>query len=115
MLSQLYRDLYDLNAHPDMRGRARVTIDAIAGASAGSVTGLILAQALALGRTPDDLERRMRACWVELLEISNLLQPSDGSDAGDAIFTDAVMDRVIQARWKSRPPTRRRRSRSHSG
>ncbi len=46
VIAQLYRDFHTVNQA--MGGRARLVIDAIAGASAGSVTGLILAQALAL-------------------------------------------------------------------
>lgn len=95
VLSQLYRDLFAFNVHPEIRGKARVTIDAIAGASAGSITGLILAQALALNDPPDELERRMRTCWVDLLEIHHLLQSPPGLPAGDSLFTDAVVQNVI--------------------
>lgn len=93
VLSQMYRDIYDLNA--SLRGRVKVAIDAISGASAGSVTGLILAQAISLGRTPDDLEQRMRDCWVELLDIENLLNESSAEDAAGSIFTNAVVDTVV--------------------
>jgi hypothetical protein len=94
VLTQLYRDLYVFNAQ--MKGRARVSIDAVAGASAGSITGLILAQALALGSPPDLLEARMRTCWVDLLDIHGLLAPSAQPDAwAGAVFTDGVVDKII--------------------
>src|ERR1700722_4295227 len=73
VVSQLYRDISDFNIHPDIVGKAQVSIDAISGASAGSVTGLILAQAIGLGVEPDELERLMRICWIELLDIHSLL------------------------------------------
>jgi predicted acylesterase/phospholipase RssA len=104
VLSQLYRDLHAFNAAPDMQGRARVTIDAIAGASAGSITGLILAQAIALGDTPDDLEKRMRDCWIELLDIQHLLKPSPGEAVGDAIFTGSVVEEIVQTSLRIPPP-----------
>src|SRR5580700_7716618 len=73
VVSQLYRDISDLNSHTDIAGRARVSIDAISGASAGSITGVILAQAIGLGLDPDELEQLMRICWIELLDIHSLL------------------------------------------
>ncbi len=96
VLSQMYRDLYAFNRHPRMAGKAKVTIDAIAGASAGSITGLILAQALSLGRSPDDLEARMRACWVELLNIEALLKPS-ATDPKQSLFTNGVVADIVAA------------------
>jgi predicted acylesterase/phospholipase RssA len=94
VLTQLYRDLSVFNAQ--MKGRACVSIDAIAGASAGSITGLILAQALALGSPPERLEAHMRACWVDLLDIHHLLAPAtDPATASGALFTDGVVEKII--------------------
>lgn len=62
---------------------------------AGSISGLILAQALAAGSHPDALERRMRRCWVDLLDIRNLLKASGAKDAGASRFTDAVVQEII--------------------
>jgi hypothetical protein len=73
-------------------GKSELRIDAIAGSSAGSVTGLTLAQAIALNAVPDELERRMRACWVEGLNLVNLLEPADA--LAQAFFTDEALDRV---------------------
>ena len=97
VLTQLYRDLFVFNQHPDIAGRARVAIDAVAGASAGSVTGLILSQAIALKRSPAELEAAMRACWVDLLEIHNLLKSSKGAASAESIFTSAIFDTVVGA------------------
>ena len=96
VLTQLYHDLHTFNRHPDIQGKARVVIDAIAGASAGSITGLILAQALSLGLPPAVLETRMRACWVELLSIENLLKPS-ATDHSQSLFTAGVVEDVVKA------------------
>ncbi|BDI29943.1 hypothetical protein CCAX7_19940 [Capsulimonas corticalis] len=95
VLTQLYRDLYDFNRNADIAGRARVAIDAVAGASAGSVTGLILSQGIALKVPPDKLEAAMRLCWVELLEIHNLLKSSQGAESVESLFTSAIFDDVV--------------------
>ena len=95
VLTQLYRDLHVFNAQ--MQGKAQVSIDVIAGASAGSITGLILAQALSLGSPPALLESHMRTCWVDLLDIHHLLAPAaQPKDSGGAIFTDGVVDKIIE-------------------
>jgi len=95
VLTQLYRDLVVFNAQ--MQGKAQVSIDVIAGASAGSITGLILAQALSLGSPPALLESHMRTCWVDLLDIHHLLTPAaQPKDSGGAIFTDGVVDKIIE-------------------
>ncbi len=93
VIAQLYRDFHTVNQA--MGGRARLVIDAIAGASAGSVTGLILAQALALRQAPDQLEARMRACWVDQLDILGLLAPA--TDPAQALFTEGAITRAEEA------------------
>ena len=94
VLTQLYRDLYVFNTQ--MKGKAQVSIDVIAGASAGSITGLIMAQALSLGSPPALLEAHMRTCWVDLLDIHHLLTPAaQAAGSGGAIFTDGVVDKII--------------------
>ncbi len=103
VLCQLYRDLYAFNRLPDIHGQVSVSIDAIAGASAGSITGLILAQALSLGLPPELLETRMRACWIELLSLEQLLKPWD-QDSLEGIFTGGVVPEVIR-RALEIPPT----------
>ncbi len=104
VLCQLYRDLAEFNAHQDIVGKAQVRIDAIAGASAGSITGLILAQAIGSGATPDTLEARMRACWIDLLEIHNLLGPSGKKEVEDSLFTGAVVDKIVHEALQIPPP-----------
>jgi predicted acylesterase/phospholipase RssA len=94
VLTQLYHDLYWFNQN--MAGRAHVAIDVIAGASAGSVTGLILAQALALGDAPDRLEKHLRTCWVDLLSIQNLLTVAkDPQGSRGAVFSGDVIEQII--------------------
>jgi predicted acylesterase/phospholipase RssA len=100
VIAQLYRDFHTVNQAMD--GRARLVIDAIAGASAGSVTGLILAQALALQHSPDQLEARMRACWVDQLDILELLDPA--ADPAQALFTDGAISRAEEAVVLYPPP-----------
>src|SRR5690349_14252565 len=82
VLSQLYRDFDAVN-------RAglgcRLVIDAISGASAGSITGLILAQGLALEWEPEAFQQRMWQAWVVGPDISALLQPARGPE--ESIFT----------------------------
>lgn len=97
VLCQLYRDLQDFNNHTDIQGKAKIAIDCIAGASAGSITGLIFAQALALNLSPDQLEKRMRSCWIEILEIHNLLTTPEGEAAGDSLFTGSVVAKIVKA------------------
>ena len=45
-------------------GQAPLVIDVIAGASAGAVTGALLAHHLATGRSAADFERRLRELWT---------------------------------------------------
>ena len=97
VLTQLYKDIWNFNGHPSVEGKACLKIDAVAGASAGSITGLILTQAISLGLTPDILEERMRTCWVQDLAIENLLAPSTQPITGDAVFTDEVIQKIREA------------------
>ncbi len=103
VVSQLYRDIHDFNAHPDIAGKAHVSIDAISGASAGSITGLILAQGVGLGLPPDEMERLLRLCWIELLDIQNLLSTADSDSQGCSIFSDQVVSTILQQAFTSSP------------
>jgi hypothetical protein len=94
VLTQLYRDLHTINALPEADDRLRLTIDAIAGSSAGSVTGLILARALALESDPQTFERAMRACWVEGLDVTALLSPPH--DPANAVFSNDCLERIAR-------------------
>ena len=106
VLSQMYRDLVHFNAHPDIVDCASLKIDVIAGASAGSITGLLLAQALSLGLTPDVFESRMRAFWVELLDIRELLEEDPHKAYVNTLFTDAVIDKIASATLELEPQPR---------
>jgi len=101
VVSQLYKDIHDFNAHADIEGKARVSIDAISGASAGSITGLILAQGIGLGLPPDEIERLLRLCWIELLDIRNLLSTTDSDSQGCSIFSDQVISTIINQALQS--------------
>lgn len=94
VLTQLYRDIHAINALPESDGRLRLTIDAVAGSSAGSVTGLILARALSLESDPETFERAMRACWVEGLDVTALLEPPH--DAANAAFSNECLERIAR-------------------
>ncbi len=96
VLCQLYCDIGDFNAHIDIQGKAKISIDCIAGASAGSITGLIFAQALALNLSPEKLEERMKSCWIDILKIQNLLQTPDGEEAKDSLFTGSVVEKIVK-------------------
>lgn len=91
---QLYRSVSAFNEHPQIQSRASLRIDAIAGASAGAVTGLALGQAIAVRRSPAELETRLRSCWVDMLNLENLLSDPSGEDPDDALFTDTIMRQV---------------------
>ncbi len=96
VVSQLYRDIYDFNQNASLAGKAKLAMDAISGASAGSITGLILAQGIGLNLTPDDMERLLRLCWVELLDIKELLAPSPPGEVDvRSVFSDQVVTQII--------------------
>jgi predicted acylesterase/phospholipase RssA len=70
VLSQIYADVVQINA---LSGAPVLGIDAIAGASAGAVTGTILAQAIATKATPADLTKRLQDTWVAGLGLDALI------------------------------------------
>ncbi len=88
VLCQLYEDLTAING---AGLGCRLVIDAISGASAGSITGLILAQALATGWTPDKFRERMREAWITGPDVIALLRPASGPE--ESLFTQ---DRLAQ-------------------
>lgn len=96
VVCQLYRDIHDFNNHQDITGKAHVSIDAISGASAGSITGLILAQGIGLALPPDEMERLLRLCWIEILDITHLLSATDTGSQARSIFSDHVVTEIIQ-------------------
>lgn len=69
-----------------------LAIDALAGASAGAVTAVLLARAISLGLTPDQLEEQMKDVWIESLDIENLLEDLYSKD--NAIFHSGIIDRL---------------------
>jgi predicted acylesterase/phospholipase RssA len=90
VLTQLYADVWAYNekAAED----EKIVIDALAGASAGAVTALILAKALAYGYPPEELEAAMRKVWVEGLDIKNLLADLESKD--NAMFDGKTIDEL---------------------
>lgn len=90
VLSQLYADTCKYN---EIRGdRRMLAIDALAGASAGAVTAVLLARAISLGLTPDQLEEQMKDVWIESLDIENLLEDLYSKD--NAIFHSGIIERL---------------------
>src|SRR5436305_9484043 len=79
VLTQLYRDLAAMNKE---LGENRFKLDVIAGSSAGSVTGLIMARAIAVGATPKQFEQAISACWVDGLSVEKMLTPPDDLSNG---------------------------------
>jgi hypothetical protein len=95
VLSQIYADVAEVNAKA---GVTALGIDAIAGASAGSVTGALLAQALVMGEAPSGLTKRMRDVWVDGLQILKLFGDTDNdhNSAFDPACLDAIADQVLE-------------------
>lgn len=99
VLSQLYEDLVAVN-RADLG--CRLVIDAISGASAGSITGLILAQALAMTWTPAQFRERMRQAWVTAPDVIALLQPVAGPE--ESLFTQDRLGATARATVDDLPP-----------
>jgi hypothetical protein len=95
VLARLYRDLQAINALAIRARTPRLVIDAVAGSSAGAVTGLLLVQALTLDLPPEDFEGIMRRVWVEGLDILALLEPAE--DPAEAIFTQTAIKKLMDA------------------
>lgn len=81
VLAQAYADCFAMNRRSE---KPVAQIDAIAGASAGAVTGVVLAQALVSGASPDSLTKRMRDLWIDGLDIRALL--GDTKNPSRALF-----------------------------
>ena len=80
VLTQLYADLEALNSHPTLSQSLKFEIDVIAGASAGSITGLTLARAIVTGASPRAFGNAISDCWVRGLSVQHFLQfPEDVS------------------------------------
>jgi predicted acylesterase/phospholipase RssA len=89
VISQLYRDFWELNS----TGRYDLKMDVIAGSSAGSVTGLILARAIAQNRTPDELDAALHACWVEMLDLVEMVSPP--ASKSNSLITSELLEQVV--------------------
>ncbi|AIE83763.1 patatin [Fimbriimonas ginsengisoli Gsoil 348] len=87
VLAQIYADVAALNQHS---GEQVVGIDAIAGASAGAVTGALLAQAIATSASSDWLTGRLLKAWVEDLNADTLLGKTD--NASHSLFDPTAFD-----------------------
>jgi len=82
-VAQLYEDLQSVTKSTD--GQVKLIIDVVAGSSAGAVTGLFLAQALAQDLTPAAFRQSLSNLWVKNLDILSLLSPA--SDPAQGLFT----------------------------
>lgn len=86
-----FRDLLDLlSSVADIR----VVVDAIAGASAGGVNGIMLARAIAHD-LPLDSHSRM---WLENADVTRLARPQAGLSRYLKISISPVLDQLISAR-----------------
>jgi predicted acylesterase/phospholipase RssA len=101
VLTQLYRDLYVINETVREDRLPAFRIDAIAGSSAGSITGLLLTRALTTNATPAQFEEAMRACWVDGLDIQNLL--GDSTDPANSAFASGFIDELSRNAFESLP------------
>ncbi|TYC56320.1 patatin-like protein [Rhodobacterales bacterium] len=97
-----YQDLLDqLSSIADIR----VVVDAIAGASAGGVNGIMLARALAHD-LPLESHSRM---WLENADVTRLSRPQIGFSRYLKLTVSPVLDRLISSRLSKRiesPETR---------
>jgi patatin-related protein len=88
-----FRDLLDmLSPVADIR----VVVDAIAGASAGGVNGIMLARAIAHD-LPLDSHSRL---WLENADVTRLARPQSGLSRYMKISVSPVLDRLISTRLK---------------
>lgn len=75
----------------------RVVVDAIAGASAGGVNGVMLARAIAHDLPLDD----HRALWLENADVTRLAKPQDGLSRYFKKTLSPVLDRLLASALKS--------------
>lgn len=95
VLTQIYADVFEINRRS---GGEQVRIDAIAGASAGAVTGLLVTQALAVGEDPSSLSDRMQRVWVQSDHALNVLSLlGDGNSAANSAFSPEVIQAIAKA------------------
>jgi hypothetical protein len=89
VLSQFYADIWAIN---EANIGCRLIIDSISGASAGSITGLVVAQALALKLTPAEFDNNIRQTWIAGPDIIEMLKPIDSKDQG--VFTHDRLEHI---------------------
>ncbi|WP_420414730.1 patatin-like protein [Roseibium sp.] len=90
-----YQDLLDLLAPV---ADVRVVVDAIAGASAGGVNGIMLGRALAHD-LPLDSHSEM---WLENADVTRLARPQSGLSRYFKMSVSPVLDRLVSARLSRR-------------
>ncbi|GAA0772008.1 patatin-like protein [Roseibium denhamense] len=86
-----FQDLLDLMSSA---ADIRVVVDAIAGASAGGVNGIMLARALAHD-LPLDSHSRM---WLENADVTRLARPQNGLSRYLKMSVSPVLDRLVSSR-----------------
>ena len=89
VVAQLYADIAEVNSQSEQK---QFGIDAVAGASAGAVTGVILAQAIAAGSSPEQLTNRLYNTWVASLSLDALL--GDTNNMANSLFDPATMKAI---------------------
>jgi len=90
----LYAELLELLSD---KVQLRVVVDTIAGASAGGINGIMLARALAFD-LPLDSHRKM---WLELADVTELLDPAGKAKLWSKPFMRPMLSLVD--RWQSAP------------
>lgn len=85
VLAQIFADVVAANKNGSVVG-----IDAIAGASAGAVTGALLSQAIVTGEAPGAFTKRVCDTWITGLSADTLLGAT-GNDA-ESLFDPATLD-----------------------
>ncbi len=93
VVAQLYEDFQEVTKSTD--GQVRLVIDVVAGSSAGAVTGVFLAQALAQNLTPTALRQALSNLWVRDLDALSLLSPA--SDPAQALSTATSLENAEAA------------------
>ena len=91
--AQLYEDLQAVTT--TTHGAVRLVIDVVAGSSAGAVTGLFLAQALATNLDAVAFRDSIWNLWVRDLDILTLLSPA--WDPAQALFTNSSLTKAEAA------------------
>lgn len=95
------------NRHPDTADEDRILIDVITGASAGGMTGTILAQKLLYesGRLTDPYDNDLYNPWVETVDIEGLLDDTLGDDPSlsflSSNFVANIADKYLLERYSN--------------